>query len=153
MDPHAVYGYLLYYFTISIGLQFYNIIKIEKNEEKFKVRKRVMVQQPWSHYLTTPDQTTSCQERSPVHLNAHCLSPRLNTRRPSGQRRVDTWMRFQLQHISHGSLRAPLRVPVKQRHHQTCETFVHLRMQTKGIARCQLAHAWYLADGTIVVTW
>ena len=62
-------------------------------------------------------------------------------------------MRVQLQHISHGSLRAPLRVPVKRRHHQTCETFVRLRMQTKAIARCQLAHAWYLADGTIVVTW
>ena len=80
-STRRVYRYSLYSFTISIGLQLYNIIKIEKNEEKLKVRKRVMVQQPWSHYLTTSDQTTSCQEQSPVHLNAHCLS----TRRPLGQ--------------------------------------------------------------------
>lgn len=52
-STRTVYGYLLYYFTISIVLQFYNIIKIEKHKEKFKVRKWVMVQQPWSHYLTT----------------------------------------------------------------------------------------------------
>ena len=132
-STRRVHGYSLYSFIISIGLWFYNIIKIgeKKNKEKFKVRKQVMVQQPWTQYLTTPDQTRSCQEQTHVHFNVHSPSTMPSMGRLSGvsdQWTVDTWMRFQLQHISHGSLTSPLRVPVKRWHQQPCETFVHIRM-------------------------